>query len=344
MKRFLIAILALFILFTPNIAQGVEFKDENNNFIETIDNSIKLKKEIKEAIIEIYGKEQAEEIFEKVLLQAQKAVNERSKELLAQDYNRKFDWYKNEIIYMFYVDQFGVISNKEKNSFKDTALMLDYLEELGVTTLYMLPFADSPMKDAGFDVKDPQNIRKDLGGLVEFNDFIKKAKARGFKIKADLVLNHFSDSHEWFQNLIQGNENYLEYFIYRDKMPEYKKYQDEKLGTVAEYIENDGTISKRRIIFPENCETNWREVEINSKKYYLYHTFYPFQLDINWQNPKVLYYVLDTITHWANLGIDIFRMDAVPYFSKEMRLAQQYRIVNALCFILNFSINSELFG
>ena len=106
MKRFLIAILALFILFTPNIAQGVEFKDENNNFIETIDNSIKLKKEIKEAIIEIYGKEQTEEIFEKVLLQAQKAVNERSKELLAQDYNRKFDWYKNEIIYMFYVDQF----------------------------------------------------------------------------------------------------------------------------------------------------------------------------------------------------------------------------------------------
>lgn len=318
MKRFLIAILALFILFTPNIAQGVEFKDENNNFIETIDNSIKLKKEIKEAIIEIYGKEQAEEIFEKVLLQAQKAVNERSKELLAQDYNRKFDWYKNEIIYMFYVDQFGVISNKEKNSFKDTALMLDYLEELGVTTLYMLPFADSPMKDAGFDVKDPQNIRKDLGGLVEFNDFIKKAKARGFKIKADLVLNHFSDSHEWFQNLIQGNENYLEYFIYRDKMPEYKKYQDEKLGTVAEYIENDGTISKRRIIFPENCETNWREVEINNKKYYLYHTFYPFQLDINWQNPKVLYYVLDTITHWANLGIDIFRMDAIPYLSKDI--------------------------
>lgn len=318
MKRFLIAILALFILFTPNIAQGVEFKDENNNFIETIDNSIKLKKEIKEAIIEIYGKEQTEEIFEKVLLQAQKAVNERSKELLAQDYNRKFDWYKNEIIYMFYVDQFGVISNKEKNSFKDTALMLDYLEELGVTTLYMLPFADSPMKDAGFDVKDPQNIRKDLGGLVEFNDFIKKAKARGFKIKADLVLNHFSDSHEWFQNLIQGNENYLEYFIYRDKMPEYKKYQDEKLGTVAEYIENDGTISKRRIIFPENCETNWREVEINNKKYYLYHTFYPFQLDINWQNPKVLYYVLDTITHWANLGIDIFRMDAIPYLSKDI--------------------------
>ncbi len=318
MKRVFIVVLTFFMLFLPTFAQEVEFKDENNNSIEVIDNSTKIKKEIKEAIVDIYGKERADEIFEKVLLQSQKAISERPKELIEQDYNRDFDWYKNEIIYMFYVDQFGVISNKEKNSFKDTALMLDYLEELGVTTLYILPFAESPMKDAGFDVKDPQNIRKDLGGLVEFKDFVKKAKARGFKIKADLVLNHFSDSHEWFQNLLKGDESYLEYFIYRDSMPEYKRYQDEKLGTVAEYIEDGGTVSKRRIIFPENCETNWREVSINDKNYYLYHTFYPFQLDINWQNPNVLYYVLNTITHWANLGVDIFRMDAIPYLSKDI--------------------------
>ena len=77
-------------------------------------------------------------------------------------------------------------------------------------------------------------------------------------------------------------------------------------------------MTKRRIIFPENCETNWREVSINDKNYYLYHTFYPFQLDINWQNPNVLYYVLNTITHWANLGVDIFRMDAIPYLSKDI--------------------------
>ncbi|MBO6257506.1 alpha-glucosidase C-terminal domain-containing protein [bacterium] len=109
-------------------------------------------------------------------------------------------------------------------------------------------------------------------------------------------------------------------------MPQYNKYTDEKLGTVIEYIENDGSISKRRLIFPENTETNWRRVDVNVKKengenetktYYLYHTFYPFQLDINWENPQVLYYMLDTITKWANLGVDIFRMDAIPYLSKE---------------------------
>ena len=100
-------------------------------------------------------------------------------------------------------------------------------------------------------------------------------------------------------------------------MPEYKKYQDEKLGTVVEYYEKDGKVSKRRLIFPENTENHWRKVTVNNKDYYFYHTFYPFQLDINWENPEVLYYCLETISYWSNLGIDIFRMDAIPYLSKE---------------------------
>ena len=318
MKKFFIAVFSFLILLQPTFAQDVKANDINVKSVQISDVSTKIKKEIKDAIIDVYGENLSEEIFEKVLSQAQKAIKERPALLLKQDVERNNDWYKNEIIYMFYVDQFGVVSDEEKNTFKDTTLMLDYLENLGVTTLYMLPFADSPMKDSGFDVKDPQNIRKDLGGFIEFNDFVKKAKQRGFKIKADLVLNHFSDSHEWFQNLIKGDETYLDYFVYRETMPEYKRYQDEKLGTVIEYTEKNGSISKRRIIFPENCETNWRKVNVNNKDYYLYHTFYPFQLDINWENPDVLYYVLDTITHWANLGIDIFRMDAIPYLSKEI--------------------------
>ena len=276
----------------------------------------KLEKEIKNAVVEIYGEDNAQHIYDNVMALAKKAIDSRSDTLIKQDIKRTSDWYKNEIIYMFYVDQFGVVRDDKKNTFKDTALMLDYLEDLGVTTLYMLPFADSPMEDAGFDVKNPKNIRKDLGGTQEFKEFVKEAKKRGFKIKADLVLNHFSDEHEWFKRLEGGDESALEYFVYRDAMPEYKKYQDEKLGTVIEYKEPDGKISKRRLIFPENTENNYRKVTVNNKDYYLYHTFYPFQLDINWENPKVLYYVLETITYWANMGIDIFRMDAIPYLSK----------------------------
>ena len=318
MKRVLLILLTLSLFFSYSaLAEEVKPNKEVQP-IETSQTSDKIKKEIKDAIVTIYGKEQSEDIYANVLFHAYKAIGERPKALLDQDYERKSDWYKDEIIYMFYVDQFGVVSDKENNTFKDTALMLDYLKDLGVTTLYMLPFADSPMKDAGFDVKDPRNIRRDLGGMSEFKGFVKEAKARGFKIKSDLVLNHFSDTHEWFKKLSEGDESYLDYFVYREEMPEYKRYQDEKLGTVVEYKEKDGTISKRRIIFPENTETNYREITVNGKKYYLYHTFYPFQLDINWQNPKVLYYVLDVISYWANLGVDIFRMDAIPYLSKDI--------------------------
>ncbi len=311
---FLVAILAIM----PVVAQvedTITASDENQE--QVIDINSKIKKEIKDSIIEVYGKENSDEIYNKVILAAEKAIKTRPKNLLEQDLKRNSDWYKNEIIYMFYVDQFGVIKDDEKNTFKDTALMLDYLEDLGVTTLYMLPFADSPMKDAGFDVKNPQNIRRDLGGMVEFKEFVKEAKKRGFKIKADLVLNHFSQEHEWFKKIEAGDELYLDYFIWRDEEPQYKRYQDEKLGTVAEYTERDGKISKRRIIFPENVENNWRKITVNGKDYWLYHTFYPFQLDINWENPEVLYYVLDTISYWTNLGIDIFRMDAIPYLYKE---------------------------
>lgn len=291
--------------------------NSNQNITEQIEITNKLKKEMKEAINLIYGKQNSEEIFNNVITHANNAINARSDKLKLQDKTRKSEWYKDEIIYMFYVDQFGVVKQNYANTFKDTRAMFDYLQNLGVTTLYMLPFADSPMKDAGFDVKNPRKVRNELGGMTEFKTFVTDAKKRGFKIKADLVLNHLSDEHEWFKKLEAGDIKYLDYFIYKEKMPEYNKYVDEKLGTVIEYKEEDGKISKRRLIFPENTENNYREITVNGKNYYLYHTFYPFQLDINWENPEVLYYMLDTISNWANLGIDIFRMDAIPYLSKE---------------------------
>ena len=278
----------------------------------------KIENEINNAIIQIYGEEKAPEIYDKVMQIAKTTIENRPEDLRKEDLSRAEDWYKDEIIYMFYVDQFGVVTPEKPNQFKDTAEMFDYLSDLGVTTLYLLPFAESPMSDAGFDVKNPQNIRKDLGGTPQFKEFIKEAKANGFKIKSDLVLNHFSDQHEWFQELIKGDLTKLNYFIVRNKMPKYKKYVDPQAGTIIEYLEGDGSISKRRLIFPEITENHWRGVNIKGAEYFFYHTFYPFQLDINWQNPDVLYYCLDTINYWANLGIDIFRLDAIPYLSKEV--------------------------
>ena len=158
---------------------------------------------MQKSIQAVYGEEQAGEIYDNLIKHAQTAIQNRPQNLKEQDKTRNSEWYKNEIIYMFYVDRFGVVKPEDNNTFQDSTQMFDYLQDLGVTTLYLLPFADSPMSDAGFDVKNPRDVRKDLGGLDEFKAFIKEAKARGFKIKADLVLNHLSDQHEWFQKLFK---------------------------------------------------------------------------------------------------------------------------------------------
>lgn len=297
--------------------QSTENVTEQSQQEEQLVISPRIEKELRTNISKVYGEDKTDEIYNKLVEIAKTAKAQRPQNLKQEDLTRPSDWYKDEVIYMFYVDQFGTITPEKPNQFKDITKMLPYLKTLGVTTLYMLPFADSPMEDAGFDVKNPQNIRQDLGGKPQFEEFIKQAKAQGFNIKADLVLNHFSDQHEWFQQALKGDTSKLDYFITREDMPEYTKYVDPKLGTVVEYKENDGSISKRRLIFPEITENNYRKVTINGKDYYLYHTFYPFQLDINWKNPDVLYYNLGTLNYWANLGVDIFRLDAIPYLDKE---------------------------
>ena len=169
-KKFIVICILFFIISAPVLAD------------DSIDN--KQKKEIKDAIVSVYGKDNADEVYENVLEHAQSAINSRSDELKNQDKTRASDWYKNEIIYMFYVDHFGVVKQNSGNTFKDTALMFDYLQDLGVTTLYLLPFTESPMADAGFDVKNPRKVRENLGGMTEFKTFITEAKKRGFSSKS----------------------------------------------------------------------------------------------------------------------------------------------------------------
>ena len=323
MKKLLISILVLSVFCnytTPAFAFTGGFIT-NPKILDSVQTenivSADVEKRLKTSIAKVYGNEQVDEIYVNILKIIKETRYKRSEKLKQEDLNRSDDWYKDEIIYMFYVDQFGVDDDMSPNTFYKSVKMLRYLKDLGVTTIYMLPFADSPMGDAGFDVKNPRDVRKDLGGMQEFIQFITEAKRQGFKIKSDLVLNHFSEQHEWFQEAQNGDLDKLNYFVVLEKEPEKKVYKDDKIGYIAEYKHDSGKISKRRLIFPEITQSNYRKVTIEGKDYYLYHTFYPFQLDINWENPKVLYYNLETIAFWANLGIDIFRMDAIPYLIKE---------------------------
>ncbi|MEW5821303.1 MAG: alpha-amylase family glycosyl hydrolase [Cyanobacteriota bacterium] len=296
----------------PGIGQGENITIEISSKVPQ-----ELEDNIKSSIAKIYGDDRVDEIYDNVLKIINGAKDRRAIKLHQEDLNRPSDWYKDEIIYMFYVDHYGVKDKNSPNTFKGLIDMLDYLEDLGVTTIYMLPFMDSPMGDAGFDVRDPKNVRNDLGGSEEFSKFVYEARKRGFKVKADLILNHFSDQHKWFQEALKGDTDKLNFFIYSDKPPKYKRYRDEQKGIIIDYTEENGQISSRRLIFPDICENHWRKVNIKGKDYYVYHTFYPFQPDINWKNPEVLYEVLDIITYWSNLGVDIFRIDAIPYFIKK---------------------------
>ena len=316
MKRRVLLLVMLSLFMTIPTLAGADTSTEVKP-VEEVVVPKKIENEIYNSILQVYGEKDAKTIYNRLLEIAKNGMESRPEDLKQEDLSRPDCWYKDEIIYMFYVDQFGVVTPEKPNTFKDTAAMFDYLKDLGVTTLYMLPFADSPMSDAGFDVKNPRNIRADLGGKSQFNDFVKEAKKNGFKIKADLILNHVSDEHDWFQAFLKGDESKKNYFVVKDEMPEYTKYVDEKIGTIVEYKEKNGKVSKRRLIFPEITDNHYRKVSLNGKDYYFYHTFYPFQLDVNWENPEVLYYWLDTINYWTNLGIDIFRMDAIPYLSKE---------------------------
>jgi maltose alpha-D-glucosyltransferase / alpha-amylase len=267
--------------------------------------------------VNLYGEDRANTLVRQVQQALKQGRRERSAMLRQRDNERSVDWVKDEVVYMLYPERFGVPEGKAWGDFDAICTHLPYLKELGVTTLYILPFMASPLGDAGFDVSDYTDVREDLGGLAAFRRFRDAAIAMGFKLKSDLILNHISDQHTWFQQALAGDANKLDYFVHRLSEPAYRRYQDPQRGVVCDYYETDGSISSRRLMFPDQVECHYRKVNVQGTDYFFYHTFYPFQLDINWENPDVFLEVCQVMAFWANEGIDIFRLDAIPYLIKD---------------------------
>ena len=165
MKKLTAILLTLLLTFNYTAVQAVTIEDiQQKEVIKQEENAIipsKLEKEIKTSLAKVYGQDNVEVMYSNILSIAKKAKEQRSLSLKEDDLNRKSDWYKDEVIYMFYANHFGVKSPDKNNTFKDDIEMLDYLKELGVTTIYILPFVDSPMEDAGFDIRNPRGIRED---------------------------------------------------------------------------------------------------------------------------------------------------------------------------------------
>ncbi|ARV59551.1 maltose alpha-D-glucosyltransferase [Nostocales cyanobacterium HT-58-2] len=201
-------------------------------------------------------------------------------------------WFKNAIIYEAPVRAFADSNGDGIGDFRGLTEKIDYLQDLGVTVVWLLPFFPSPLKDDGYDIADYTNVNPIYGTLENFKEFLEAAHQRGIRVIIELIVNHTSDQHPWFQRARRapkGSEE-RDFYVWSDT-PE--KYQE------------------ARIIFKDFENSNWAWDPI-AKAYY-WHRFYSHQPDLNYDNPAVRQAVFDVLDFWLEMGVDGLRLDAVPY-------------------------------
>jgi maltose alpha-D-glucosyltransferase / alpha-amylase len=201
-------------------------------------------------------------------------------------------WYKDAIFYELRVRSFCDGNGDGIGDFEGLTQKLDYLQDLGVTTLWLLPFYPSPMKDDGYDIADYTEVDPACGTLQDFKTFLKEAHSRGLQVVTELVLNHTSNQHSWFQRAQRDKPGgaWRDFYVWSDT-PE--KYRDS------------------RIIFKDFETSNWAWDPV-AKAYY-WHRFFFHQPDLNFDNPAVRKAMLEVVDFWLGMGVDGLRLDAVPY-------------------------------
>jgi maltose alpha-D-glucosyltransferase/alpha-amylase len=201
-------------------------------------------------------------------------------------------WYKDAIIYQLHLKSFFDANNDGIGDFAGLLEKLDYIAELGVTAIWMLPFYPSPRRDDGYDIADYRGVHADYGTLADVRRFIQAAHARNIRVIAELVINHTSDQHPWFQRARSAPAGSPErdFYVWSD--------DDDKYGDT-------------RIIFLDTEKSNWTWDD--KAEAYFWHRFYSHQPDLNFDNPAVMEEVLSVMRFWLDLGVDGLRLDAVPY-------------------------------
>jgi len=201
-------------------------------------------------------------------------------------------WYKDAIIYEVPVKSFSDGNADGVGDFLGLSEKLDYLQELGVTCIWLMPFFPSPLKDDGYDIADYRNIHASYGTLGDLKAFLTAAHARRLQVVIELVLNHTSDQHPWFQRarLAPPNSPERDYYVWSD---------------------TDQRYAAARTIFVDTERSNWAWDPV-AQAYY-WHRFFQHQPDLNYDNPAVVKEMLEILDFWLELGVDGFRLDAVPY-------------------------------
>ena len=200
-------------------------------------------------------------------------------------------WFKDAVFYEAPVKSFFDSDNNGIGDFRGMAEKLDYIKKLGVDCIWLLPMYPSPFKDDGYDIADFVSIHHQYGTMVDLKTFLDAAHERGLKVIADLVVNHTSDQHVWFQEARKDPDSpYRDYYVWSD---------DPTLYPDA------------RIIFIDTEVSNWT-YDPEAKQYF-WHRFFSNQPDLNYDNPAVREAMLNIVRFWLDLGLDGFRCDAVPY-------------------------------
>jgi len=202
------------------------------------------------------------------------------------------DWYKDAVIYQLHVKAFMDSNNDGIGDFAGLMQRLDHIQDLGVTAIWMLPFYPSPLRDDGYDIADYRSINPSYGNMKDFKAFVAEAHRRGLRVITELVINHTSDQHPWFQ-----------------------KARHAKPGSAARdfyvWSDTDEKFPETRIIFIDTEKSNWTWDPVAEAFYW--HRFYSHQPDLNFDNPKVLAEVLKVMRMWLDMGVDGLRLDAIPY-------------------------------
>ena len=201
-------------------------------------------------------------------------------------------WYKDAIIYELHVRAFADSNNDGIGDFPGLMSRLDYLQELGVTCLWILPFFPSPLRDDGYDISNYTDVNPSYGTLADFRAFLDAAHQRGMQVMIELVINHTSDQHPWFKaaRLAPPGSREREMYVWSDSEQKYRE---------------------ARIIFTDTEKSNWTWDD--SAKAYYWHRFFSHQPDLNFDNPMVLEEVIKAMRFWLDMGVDALRMDAIPY-------------------------------
>ena len=201
-------------------------------------------------------------------------------------------WYKNAIIYEVHVRAFADSNADGIGDFRGLTQHLDYLHDLGVTAIWVLPFYPSPLKDDGYDIADYYSINPIYGTLNDFKTFLREAHHRGLRVITELVINHTSDQHPWFQRSRRAKPGspWRDFYVWNDTPDKYKD---------------------ARIIFRDFEPSNW-SLDPVAQRYY-WHRFYSHQPDLNFDHPEVHKEVQDVLDFWLDMGVDGVRLDAIPY-------------------------------